>query len=124
MSLEAQFPQSEPVPLDGQNLQIPALSDREERSAVAPEESRRDRLVRLAVALQRLGVSERETFKLLSEFDLDQIERQLNWLPLRNPKKQASLIVTSIREDYEAPAGAIEPAPSPTLEDLINHLAN
>ncbi|MHB8636961.1 MAG: hypothetical protein ACYC96_10890 [Fimbriimonadaceae bacterium] len=124
MSHEAPLPEFDPASLDGQTLDIPAYDAQEGDSVAMPEESRRDRLVRLAVALQRLGVSERETFKLLSEFELDQIERQLNWLPLRNPKKQASLIVTAIREDYEAPAGAIEPTPSPTLEDLINHLAD
>ena len=124
MSHEATLPEFEPVPLADRRLDIPALSVEEGDSAAVPEESRRDRLVRLAVALQRLGVSERETFKLLSEFEPDQIERQLDWLQYRNPKKQASLIVTAIREDYEAPAGAIEPTPSPSLEDLINHLAN
>lgn len=68
-----------------------------------PDETRQDRMVRLAARLMQFGVSERQILRLLT-FDLDRIERQLNWLPYRQARKRASLIVSAIEEDYEAPA--------------------
>lgn len=66
-------------------------------------ESRRVRMVRLAHELLQLGVSGSQVTKLLM-IDLDVVERQLRWLPYRSARKKASLIVSAIELDYEAPA--------------------
>ena len=118
-------PQFEALPLrSGASLTIPEQIARKPVPEVSQEESRRDRMVRLAVALQRIGVSERETFKLLTDFPLDSVEAQITWLPLRNPKKPASLIVTAIREDFEAPAADMPTPAKPSLEELLNQIAD
>lgn len=68
-----------------------------------PGESRNNRMVRLAGRLMQVGVSNSQIQKLLL-FDLDLVERQLDWLPFRSARKRASLIVAAIEKDYEAPA--------------------
>lgn len=67
------------------------------------DETRGDRMVRLAAQLMQLGVSDVQVRRLLS-FDLDLVERQLDWLPYRSARKRSSLIVAAIEHDYEAPA--------------------
>ena len=67
-----------------------------------PEEQK-ERMVRLAMALLKLGVSVRMTRKLLYEYDLDVIERQLKWLPRRRAVRKAAYIVVAIQEDYLDP---------------------
>jgi len=68
-----------------------------------PDETEAQRLVRLTARLMQLRVSNRQIGNLLA-MGLDLVERQLNWLPYRNARKKASLIVKAIEEDYEAPA--------------------
>lgn len=67
------------------------------------DETRKERMIRLAARLIQLGVSSRQVQRLLG-FDLDLVERQLDWLPHRSARKRASLIVAAIEHDYEAPA--------------------
>jgi hypothetical protein len=71
------------------------------------DETRKDRMVRLAKALLELGVADRQVTKLLLH-DLDTVEKQLRFLPFRQARKPASLIVTAIMEDFEAPAALWE----------------
>lgn len=66
-------------------------------------ETKEERMARLALELLRLDVSVTVTRELLC-YDLDVVERQLEWLPYRNVRKKASFIVSAIREDYEAPS--------------------
>jgi hypothetical protein len=71
-------------------------------TGVVPE-SRQARMIRLAHELLSLGVSGNQVPKLLMQ-DLDLVEKQLLWLPYRSARKKASLIVSAIENDYEAPA--------------------
>lgn len=71
-------------------------------------ETHRERLIRLAVALQRLGVSGQQVEELLSGYSLDLVEQQLIWFPTRKARKKASLIVSAIRQNYEKPANYLE----------------
>jgi hypothetical protein len=73
-------------------------------SPATGQETSRDRLVRLAIALQRLGVSSQQVQQILSTTSPDQIEQQLIWFPARKARKKASLIVAAIRDGYEKPA--------------------
>ncbi|MBN9501325.1 MAG: hypothetical protein BGO01_08585 [Armatimonadetes bacterium 55-13] len=84
----------------------PGLDEIEHEPGVIPE-LRQDRMVRLAKELLILGVSSKQVTRLLG-YDLDRVEQQLAWLPLRNPRKPASLIVAAIDQDFEAPAALWE----------------
>ena len=68
-----------------------------------PTEERKQRMIRLAAQLQQLGVS-RHLLPELVCYDLDMVEQQLIWLPARNARKKASMIVAAIRNNYEKPA--------------------
>lgn len=70
-------------------------------------ESRQDRMVRLAYELLVIGVSQPQVTKLLGH-DLDLIERQLQWLPYRKARKPASMIVSAIEQDFDAPSALWE----------------
>jgi len=67
-------------------------------------ETPQERLERLAAGLISAGVSMRQTQRLLSQHDLDNVEQQLAWINYRAARKKASLLVTAIDQAYEAPA--------------------
>ena len=67
------------------------------------DETEKQRYVRLCARLMQLRVSNRQITGLMAH-GLDRVEQQLNWLPYRNARKKASLIVAAIEQDYEAPA--------------------
>lgn len=72
-----------------------------------------DRMLSLAIRLQKLGVSQRGTQELLS-FPLDVVERQLDYLPYRKAKRPEALIVEAIRFDYSPPLELFHaPRPAP-----------
>lgn len=61
-----------------------------------------DRMLSLALRLQRIGVSQRGTQELLA-YPLDVVERQLDFLPYRNAKRPEAFIIEAIRNDYSPP---------------------
>lgn len=81
---------------------------------LSPEEhealERSSREAEAKVALLKLGVSRSQIMELVERYSLERIEKQLQWLPLRRPRKPSSLIVSAIKENYEAPAAALEQA--------------
>jgi len=81
----------------------PVLSESTNLLLRRPNETRFERQVRLAARLMQLGVSRSQITQLLLH-DLDQVERQLDWLPYRRARKRSSLIVSAIEQDFEAPA--------------------
>jgi hypothetical protein len=73
---------------------------------VSPDEiplSERDELI---LELVEVGVGLRKAQYLVDRFAHDQIRRQLSWLPHRSPRRPASLLITSIEHNYDAPAYA------------------
>ena len=66
--------------------QPPLYPDAETLLIKREGESRQDRMVRLAARLMQVGVSNRQVQQLLT-FDLDRVERQLDWLPWRNSSR-------------------------------------
>lgn len=74
----------------------------------AAEPEHMEWLVQLALEMMRLGVSETVVRDLLAGYPPERIERQLRYLPFRNAKKPVSLLVASIKDDYEAPTGFAE----------------
>src|SRR5438105_3042190 len=66
------------------------------RCRFVPKETRYERLVRLAFALRRIGVSEQETARLIRQHRPDTIERILEGLPWRRARNRASYVVSAI----------------------------
>jgi hypothetical protein len=62
-----------------------------------------ERATRLAIELQKLNVGQAIIVELLSSYPLEQIERQLEYLPYRSPKRPAALLVEAVRYNYSAP---------------------
>lgn len=63
----------------------------------------RDRLTRLAMELLKVGVSRPGVERLLGTQELDEIERQLAYLPFRHAKRPEAFIVEAVRNHYSAP---------------------
>lgn len=62
-----------------------------------------DRAIELAIALMRVGVSRAGVTELLSSYEFDVIERQLQYLPFRKAKRPEAFIIEAIRHDYSPP---------------------
>lgn len=63
----------------------------------------RNRMTRLAMELLKLGVSKSGIETLLSLHDLDEVERQLAYLPFRKAKRPEAFIVEAVRNRYSPP---------------------
>lgn len=77
-----------------------------------------DRQILLAVRLQELGVSQAGVVELLSQYPLDLVEQQLEWLPMRKAKRPEAFIIEAVRNNYSPPKEAFhaqteKPAPQP-----------
>lgn len=62
-----------------------------------------DRMTKLAIELMRLGVSQSGVRELLSVNPLDEIERQLAYLPYRKAKRPEAFIIEAVRNSYSPP---------------------
>ena len=54
------------------------------------------------------GITREEAQRLLSGFPLEQIQRQLDWLPYREARSPARFLVAAIEKQYDPPAPARE----------------
>lgn len=63
----------------------------------------KDRLTRLAMELLLLGVSKAGVERLLGSNDVDEVERQLAYLPYRKARRPEALIIEAVRRRYSAP---------------------
>ena len=61
------------------------------------------RLIQIALALQSLGVSQRGAAALMIDHPLDEIERQLAYLPYRKAKRPEAFIIEAVRNRYSPP---------------------
>lgn len=85
---------------------LPESNEPRRRNQITPDEmplSERDELI---LELVEVGVGLRKAQYLAERFPYDQIRRQLAWLPHRSPRRAASLLITSIEHNYDAPAYA------------------
>jgi hypothetical protein len=62
-----------------------------------------ERAIKLAIELQKLGVSQLGCTRLLVEHSFEEIERQLEYLPYRKASRPEALIVEAIRHNYSPP---------------------
>ena len=51
------------------------------------------------------GLLEQQADDLLDRYDVPRIERQLEWLPLREARSPVGFLLSAIKNDYEAPPG-------------------
>lgn len=63
----------------------------------------RERMIQAALQLMKLGVSKSGVENLLNFHELDDIEKQLEYLPFRKAKRPEAFIVQAIRKRYSAP---------------------
>lgn len=61
-----------------------------------------DRNVQIAAKLLQLGISHSGVVELL-QFPLDEVERQLSWLPYRNAKRPGAFLIKAVRQTYAPP---------------------
>jgi len=95
-----------------------------EERADTPEGDARRRLL-------AIGVSKEEVERLLSEYPIEEIRRQLEWLPERGARNPARFIVAAIRGSYAPPLGlrlasdsggetSSDPVPPPNLSGEVS----
>lgn len=63
----------------------------------------RDELIQVAFELMKLGVSKSGVENLLNFHELDEIKRQLSYMPYRKAKRPEAFIVMAVRRRYSAP---------------------
>lgn len=61
------------------------------------------RAIQVAMELQKLGVSRAGCIELLSSYPLEDIERQLQYLPYRKAKRPEAFIIEAVRNGYSPP---------------------
>ena len=55
--------------------------------------------------LLEAGLLDQQADDLLDRYDIPRIERQLEWLPLREARSPVGFLLSAIKNDYEAPPG-------------------
>jgi hypothetical protein len=61
-----------------------------------------DRMTRIAMELQKLGIAHHQVVLMLGE-NLDEIERQLAYLPHRKARRPGAFLIEAVRRRYSAP---------------------
>lgn len=74
-----------------------------EASPVTPEPLD-ERLVRIGRKLQEIGM-DYAGIAFLFKYDLDEIEKQLSYLPYRKSRRPAALLIEAVRRRYSPPKG-------------------
>lgn len=62
-------------------------------------------VAKLRAALLEVGLLAQQADDLLDRYDVPRIERQLEWLPLREARSPVGFLLSAIKNDYEAPPG-------------------
>ncbi len=60
----------------------------------------------LILELVHVGVGLRKAQSLVDRYPANQIGQQLEWLPLRAPRRPASLLIAAIENNYDPPVYA------------------
>ena len=72
-----------------------------------------NKTVELATELLKLGLSRPVVTVLLSEYPLEDVERQLTYLPFRKAKRPGAFLVEAIRSNYSPPKEFFHATPHP-----------
>jgi hypothetical protein len=62
----------------------------------------------LVLELIEVGIGRRKAESLVAHHPVELIRRQLDWLPMRAARRPASLLISAIERDYDAPVYADE----------------
>lgn len=62
-----------------------------------------DKLNHLAVELMRLGISQAGVAQLMATAPIEEIERQLGFLPFRKAKRPGAFLIEAVRNKYSPP---------------------
>jgi len=85
------------VPQDKAAHEIGQISKTEISDAETPQ------LKELRRRLLNVGIASEQTEYLLSHFEAERIEKQLQWLPFRHARNPSAYLVAAIVGDYEEP---------------------
>lgn len=64
-----------------------------------------ERRLALHLALREVGLETAQCHSLLTRFDPERIQRQLDWLPWRHARRPAAYLIRAVEGDYDPPAG-------------------
>lgn len=104
---------AKPRPREKPVVVLPIASDVPPSEAVAaPEETLLD-------CLESLGVKNTVARLLLERFDHRVIEQQIVWLPARQPRSRAAVLVKSLQENWDAPVFPRGKASPPLSEGAV-----
>lgn len=97
----------------------------EQMGYVHPQIEEDESVVELRRQLESAGVNRDQTYYLLGAYDRERIERQLVWLPYRNAKNPAGLLIAAIEGDYDEPMphrfqATIDAANEATVNEVPN----
>ena len=87
---------------------LPEESGAGARKHTPPDEVPLSDAEELVLELVQVGVGLRKAQNLVSHYPAELIRRQLRWLPHRSPRRPASLLISSIENDFDKPAYADE----------------
>ncbi len=76
------------------------------RRQVSPDDVPLTEREELILELVHVGIGLRKAENLVNRFPPEKIWQQIRWLPLRSPRRPASLLITAIEHGYEPPAYA------------------
>lgn len=62
-----------------------------------------ERMTQVAIELMKLRVSQAGVSQILANYELEEIERQLIYLPYRKAKRPQAFIIEAIRNRYSPP---------------------
>ncbi len=63
----------------------------------------RDRRIEAAKVMLQLGISQAAVVRLLTNYELEVLERQIYYLPYRKAKRPGAFLIEAVRFDYSAP---------------------
>lgn len=72
----------------------------------SPDDAALNERDELVLELVQVGVGLRKAESIVRFYPVDRIRRQIEWLPLRAPRRPASLLIAAIEHDYDAPVYA------------------
>ena len=96
-------PAWETSPRPAQHPQAPALEEGQTPEEAATPQARQ--WLRLKRALVDVGVPHHRADELLDLYPFERIERQLEWLPLRQARNPVAYLLAAIEHDYAQPKG-------------------
>jgi hypothetical protein len=81
---------------------------RRRRGGLSPDDAVLTEREELVLDLVEVGIALRKAEHLTDNYPESQIRRQLDWLPQRNARRPAPLLIAAIEHNYDAPAYATD----------------